>query len=102
MKIYSVVTENQGGLQKHIIVSESRKVDVAAKLNVLLGDIISMKNVTVEYNTDSTLFALHDAIMERWGESQEGLVIMDMIIEAFEKAFGEPCHDTGAIYGKEE
>lgn len=102
MKIYSVITENHEGLRKHIIVSESRKTDVAAKLNVLVGDIVSMKNVTVEYNTDSTLCALHDAIMERWGESQEGLVLMNMVTEAFENTFGEPCHDTDEKYGKED
>lgn len=102
MKIYSVITENHEGLHKHIIVSESRKTDIAARLNVLVGDIISMKNVTMEYNTDSTLFALHDAIMERWGESQEGLVLMSMVTEAFEKTFGEPAHDTDLNYGKED
>lgn len=102
MKIYSVITENNDGLHKHIIVSESRKTDVAAKLNIPIGGIISMKNVTTEYNTDSNLFALHDAIMERWGESQEGLVLMNMVTEAFEKTFGEPCRDTDAGYGKED
>ena len=102
MKIYSVITENHEGLHKHIVVSESRKKDVAAKLNVPTGDIITMKNVTADYNTDSTLIALQEAIMERWGDPQEGLILMQMVTEAFEKTFGEPCHDTNADYGKED